>query len=326
MKANTSWTTWLKLYAAWVLGIGVVLGASLLALDPYDSGHFALFGSKGVPQFGPRLAVASFGRKPEYNTAIIGNSTMQLLDPASIVGKDVHAVSLAVSATGPKEQLSVANWFLRHHPGDKTRALIFGVDGRWCEPNQSLTLTHPFPFWLYGSSTLKYAVNMMQYQTLESAVRKIKLLTGAVPAMRADGFNDYTLGRVWDRAGFLERVGAIEDEPEPEAVETQTYDFQSADLISDFLSKLPAEVQVIFVMPPHFHPETEGPAADQHQACRATFKAIMEGRANTDIIDFLGHRDLTSMEQDYFDRLHYGTRVAKVMAGAINRTLAEDDE
>jgi hypothetical protein len=54
----------------------------------------------GVPDFGQRLALASIARRPEADTAIFGNSTIQLLDPARISELSGRtAVSPAVPGT-----------------------------------------------------------------------------------------------------------------------------------------------------------------------------------------------------------------------------------
>ena len=322
---SSGWRRMLRLYALWTFGIGIVLGGLVLALDPYDTGHFSVFESHGVPQLGPRLAMAGLGRQEQFNTAIFGSSTMQLLDPARIKAKNVHAVSLTISATGPREQFAVAKWFLRHHPKEKARALIFGIDGRWCEPNKALDLTHPFPFWLYSASKFDYAAGMMQFQSLESMGRKIKLLIGSAQSMRADGYNDYDTGHAWDKEGFRKRLGEAGEETEPEAVASQTYYFQAAQLLTDFLAKLPADIDVVLVMPPIYRPEIQGHAAAQRNACRATFKALAEGRANTELLDFTTRKDLASADEDYFDRLHYRSRVARIMEREIGAAIAQND-
>jgi len=57
-----------------------------------------------VPPFGQRLAVASLGCQPPFDTAPIGNSTM-MLDPEELAALGANAaVSLAMPATGPREQ------------------------------------------------------------------------------------------------------------------------------------------------------------------------------------------------------------------------------
>lgn len=326
MNSSTSisdkgWRRFWMRYAAWVLGIGIVLGTVMLGLDPYDTGRFALFGSYGVPQFGQRLADASLGRQAQFDIAILGNSTMQLIDPSRFGDGGHRAVSLTMPGTGPREQLSVADWFLRHHKGT-AKALIVGLDQRWCESNHPPDLIHPFPFWLYGDIS-DYLVHMIQYKSFESAARKLGLLLGVVPAMRADGYNDYDTGHAWDRAGFRERLNAPTEEGEAEFGSVPPYHFAAAPLLRDFLLRLPRGVAVVLVVPPQFLPGMDSNSVRQQAACADTFRDLASRRAHTRFINFLAHDDLTSREDDYWERSHYRSRVAREMESEIDEVLAQ---
>lgn len=310
--SESGWHALLRRYAFWTVIFGLMIAVFVIGLDPYDLGHFALFGNYGVPHFGQRLAVASLGRQAQYDTAIIGNSTLQLIDPQRLAAKGIHAVSLTIPGTGPLEQLSVAKWFVRHHPGDKTRALIIGIDQRWCEANRPPDLIHPFPFWLYGAGMDDYVVNMMSYQTLELATRKIGLMLGRAQPLRSDGYNDYDADRIWSRESFLERISAP---PEEGAVEAGTppYDFAAASLLRDFLAQLSSATVVVLAMPPQFRPDQDGNAGAQRKACEKTYKTLIAQRPHTQFLDFLTRPDLTLREDDYWDHEHYRSRVARVM-------------
>src|SRR5690242_7716763 len=145
------WRRLLALYLASVLALGGITAALMLALDPYDTGRFSLFSEVGVPNFGPRLTAASRARRQEMDTAIIGNSTIQLIDPARLSSQSGRrAVSLTIPGTGPTEQLVIARYFLDHHRASRLHALVFGIDGTWCAAR--LVLLNPFPFWLYDGS------------------------------------------------------------------------------------------------------------------------------------------------------------------------------
>jgi len=231
----------------------------------------------------------------------------------------VHAVSLTIPGTGPREQLAVAGYFLRHHPGNQTRALVIGIDGRWCAANREPDLQHPFPFWLYDGDTGDYLVNMMQMQSLESATRKIRLLLGRVPPLRADGYNDYDAGRSWDRVGFIERLAVPAEDAGSAEAAAPPYHFAAADMLKDFLARLPEDVTVVLVMPPKFHPDlgVKRSAGSEHRACASAFRTLAARRPYTRLLDFLTHGDLTAHEDDYWDRDHYRARVAREMEQGI---------
>jgi hypothetical protein len=309
-----TWPKLLYFYGALTLLFGAVLAGAVIALDPYDTGRFALFGEHGVPHFGQRLIDASLARNSQFDIAIIGNSTIQLIDPVRI-GTEAHqAVSLAIPGTGPREQLSVGGWFVRHHL--KPYALVIGLDPRWCAANHALELTHPFPFWLYGAGTRDYLVNMLQMQSLGGAGRKINLLLGRIKPAPADGYNDYEAGRTWDRAGFRARLTEEGEEGFLQAT-TPPYEFPALGLLKDFLATLPHDTKVVLVIPQQFQPAPDA----QQSACGASFAALARQHPHTHMLDFLARSSLTAREEDYWDRSHYRARVAREMEEGINEKL-----
>ena len=71
---------------ALALGAALVF-AFVLAVDPYDSGRVGLLGIEGVDDRNPRTAKASRARDPQFDSAMVGNSTGQLLKPAELSGR-----------------------------------------------------------------------------------------------------------------------------------------------------------------------------------------------------------------------------------------------
>src|SRR5437764_15306817 len=93
-----AWGRWLAAFlGALALGAAAIF-ALVLAVDPYDSGRFGLLGIEGVYDESPRTANASRARDPQFDSAVFGNSTGQLLkpsEPSRLTG--ARFVPLAVS-------------------------------------------------------------------------------------------------------------------------------------------------------------------------------------------------------------------------------------
>jgi hypothetical protein len=322
ISASSRWRRVLARYAAGVLGLGALVAAGLLALDPYDSGRFALFGEHGVPQLGERLTHASLGRRGGLDTAIIGNSTLQLIAPARLAaatGRQV--VQLAVPGSGPREQLVIAEWFLRHHPGAAFGGLVIGLDTTWCG---ALELTNPFPFWLYGDSALDYAAGLMSLKTIDMAGRKVKLLLGGAEAARADGYHDFEIGRVWDPAAVARLTARPEGWGAPETSGARPPAPPAAPLLARFLARLPAAARVVLVWPPrHRHdlPPPGSAAAAAERACQAAFAAVAATRPGTTVLDFIGRADMTE-DAEFWDLQHYRSPVARRMETEIAAALS----
>jgi hypothetical protein len=319
--SERSWRRLLARYALCTVVLGAALAALLLVLDPYDTGRLTPLASYGVPNFGQRLAFASVGRRADVDAAIIGNSTIQLLDPARLskLSGD-RVVSLAIPGTGPLEQLAVADWFRRHHPGAAFKGLALGLDTSWCATAR-LELANPFPFWLYAPSALDYAVHLMRYQSFEAAWRKVKLMAGRGAPGRADGYHDYDSGHVWDG----ELLRQIPLATENAAVPAGQADFVAAPLLKGFLERLDATTRVVLLFVPRYGktlPPPGSAAAARQDACKAAFQSLASSRPRTIVLDWLVDNALVRKDENFWDGVHYGATIARLLEDATAVALA----
>jgi hypothetical protein len=316
------WRSVLLRYAASTLVIGALLGAILVGLDPYDTGRFALLPAHGVADFGQRLAFASVARRADVETAIVGDSTIQLIDPARLSQLTGHrAVSLAVPGSGPIEQLALADYFRRHHQGNADLTIVFGIDQPWCTTATPIVPSHPFPFWLYSDDRLDYLVNMMRYKTIEAAARRLKLLAGFEHPTRPDGYHDYDTGKIWRAPEFAE-LPAI-GETSAGAVPTST-DFTATFLLGRFLATLHPGARVVLLVPPRYVSAVPPPgsaAAAELAACKSAYRKIAEQRPNTWMLDFLVDSAFARREDDFWDAIHYRRPVARMIEDRLADVL-----
>jgi hypothetical protein len=319
------WRRLLALYLASVLALGGITAALILALDPYDTGRFSLFAEVGVPNFGPRLTAASRARQKEMDAAIIGNSTIQLIDPARLsVQSGGHVVSLTVPGTGPEEQLVIARYFLEHHGKGALRGLVFGIDGTWCAAH--LALLNPFPFWLYADGDLDYLDNMMRLASARAAIAKAKLLLGRGQAASRNGYDDYERDRPWHADAARQRLNqAAVDAAVPD--QDAADNIAAAPLLAQFLASLPSAVPVALVVPPRYRDPEATPAASavaRQRACAAAYRKIAHTRAKTAMLDFIEQKDIAGPDE-FWDPIHYRAPVARRMEAAIAAALREGE-
>jgi hypothetical protein len=325
MNSSTSiserrhWRRLLWRYAASTLIVGAAVVGLLLALDPYDTGRFSLLPAHGVANFGQRLAFASVARRPDVDTAILGNSTIQLIDPARLsrlTGRTV--VSLAVPGSGPVEQLVLADYFRRQHQHNPDLNFVVGLDQSWCTTVNPIAPSYPFPFWLYANDRLDYVVNMLRYKSFEAAARRLKLLAGLDRPARADGYHDYDTGKVW-------RAPEFDEAPPPNQQSgghTLASDFTALPLLQRFLTSVDPGARVILVFPPRHVsaiPAAGSRGAGELDACKDAFRGLAETRSNTWMVDFLLDSPFTRHKDDFWDTLHYRGPVAR----AIEDRLAD---
>ena len=74
----TNWSRYCRLLLIVTALASLALYAAVLEIDPYDTGRFALFHRAGVPLYGQRMADASRGRDPQFDSAVIGNSSCSI--------------------------------------------------------------------------------------------------------------------------------------------------------------------------------------------------------------------------------------------------------
>jgi hypothetical protein len=316
----------LGLYLASAVALGALVIGFLLALDPYDTGRLSMATGYGVPFFDPRLTGASLGREPRMDSAIIGNSTIQLISPAHLsLATAENIVALVVPGTGPLEQLIVADYFLRLHRNEAVRAMIFGIDGTWCSAAGKLEFLNPFPTWLYSASSLDYAVNMIRLKSFEAVTRKLKLLRGRAPAVPQNGYRDYEVGRIWDAGAARQRLSQAAADAYVPDQDAATDDIAGAPLLERFLEQLPSSVWAVLVIPPRYRDPEATPAASavaRQRACTAAYRKVAHGRAKTAMLDFIEQKAIAGPDE-FWDPIHYRAPVARRMEAAIAAALRQ---
>ncbi|WID97569.1 hypothetical protein QO058_04705 [Bosea vestrisii] len=303
------------------------LVAALLALaflvDPYDSGRSPLKFKAGVSPQGPRTAAASRGRDPHFSGAIFGNSHIQLVSPELLAQKTgIPFVSLIAPATGPRETLILLDWFLRHRK-EPARALVIGIDVRWCTPDPTLAIEKPFPFWLFERSTLRYLAGLMRFDVIEETLRRLRYLSAKAPERaRPDGYWDYEAG--YEVQGFhsdpVRRARLLE--PLDTSGGNITGPFPAATALREVLGRMAPDVPVVLVRPPNFVsalpvPGSAGAGADA--ACRDAYAALVASRPKTALIDWRIDRPENRAPDNYFDHTHYRQKIA----GPLGADIAE---
>lgn len=288
--------------------------ALMLAVDPYDSGRFGWFGITGVNDRNAVTANVSRGRDPQFNAAIFGNSTGQLLEPAELSrATGLRFVQLVAPGADPRGQLAILDFFVRHHP--RIGALVFVLDDPWCNGALPPLPRSAFPFWLYGESALGYARHLFTWRALDRTSQRINIGLGRRAAMNADGFWSYE--EVWPAS---KRPEEGPKHPSPPASGTVEHVFPFAGLLQAAIRKLPADVPVVLLAPPAFHrlvPEPGSAAAAHLAACYTAFKSIVAGRPHSNFIDYRVDNALTRDPANFVDMIHIRAGIARKLEEGI---------
>jgi hypothetical protein len=307
----------LTLVATTLLAFGAVVGIGI-AVDPYDTGRFALLNVRGVPEQQQRTANASRGRDPAFDAAVIGNSHTQLLQPDRLNAlSGARFVSLSTPGTLPREQAVMLRYYLRHRSAPP-RVIVIGTDNTWCADAVGLPLLYPFPFWLYAESPREYLSGLVGWEILDAISRRVAYALGRAERARPDGYWDYavTLEGQNGRATIGQTIG---DRP----VNT-TGRFPAVDLLRELLAEIPPETAVVLVRPPVFAtalPPPGTPAAAADAGCRAALAVAAQSRPRTAMVDWLVDRPEVRDPQNFYDHTHYGQALARLVEADIGAAL-----
>jgi hypothetical protein len=319
------WPRFAQVLAGTALALLVGILALAVLLDPYDTGRPGLIDKPGLRPQGPRTAGASRGRDLSFNAVILGNSHVQLLSPERL-GPQTKArfVSLTVPGTGPKEQLLLLDWFMRHRT-EAPKALVFGIDSKWCVSDSALANDKPFPFWLYERSSLAYAAGLLRYDTLEELPRRIGYLLRSTPERAApDGYWDYAARFRQGTDDDGPRRGVFLGRYQPDIPANTTGQFPASVQLSSALAALPTETRVILVHPPTYVTALPAPGSVEEttsKACKAAFATVARQRSGTAVIDWQQNMPDARDPALWFDHTHYDQPLAIRIEASIAATL-----
>ena len=336
MSSSTSSSEQAARAAKWTGFTGAFLGAAALIavafltaaflIDPYDSGRSPLKLKEGVRPQGPRTALASRGRDPNFTGAIFGNSHIQLISPEELRARTgIPFVSLIAPATQPREVFATIDWFLRHHRKTPPKAIVVGIDNYWCTANPALPNEKPFPFWLLSRNFSDYVGGLMRFDLLEELPRRVSYLTSRkAERARPDGYWDYESGYGVQGYGANPEIIARLEKPIEAGGGNVDGPFPAATGLEELMRTAPAETALILLRPPVYvtalsKPGTRDAAADA--ACRKAFADLAARRPRTALVDWRVDRPELRDSSLFFDHSHYRQPIARLVEADIAEAI-----
>lgn len=314
-ESASEWRRWLVAFLSVpLLGAPLLLGF-LIAVDPYDTGKFGLLGIDGVDDQYTRTANPSRARDLQFDSAVIGNSTVQRLNPAELSqATRLSFVQLYMPGASPHEVLAVFDLYVRHHP--RPRALVIGADPSWCAHDQPQAVWH-FPYWLYDRSFFEYAFRLMSWKVVEHAFQRLAIGLGLRPRKIVDGFFNYE--EIWPPGPFR-NVNAPRD-PALAADKANRDFFPAIALLDVAIKRLPLDVPVVVFVPPTFYttvPQPGSVRATEQEFCNAALARIVAGRPHSNFINYRVDNTLTRDPENFADFIHYREIIAnKILEGIV---------
>ena len=327
--APHGWRGWITAFVLAALTLTALLLGFIITLDPYGARLQAGQPARPLMDLNQRFMYPQIVKSGAFDSAVIGTSTMRLLDP-QILSKGLSArfANLGMNAATPWEQSQIAGLFAREVMAPKV--VIWGIDQTWCDADatdEARRLTpRPFPPWLYDDSAWYNWPKQLNVTTLEIALRLAAYRLGLQPErLRGDGYEVFTppegtydLARA--RFHLYRSHGGKAPELAPQvpaadvpAAERSSWRFPALAWLEQGLAALPAATRRLIVLPP-IHagamPREGSVAWQRFQACKAQIAAIA-ARQKAVIADYTHPSALTREDSNYWDPLHYRLPIAR---------------
>jgi hypothetical protein len=318
--SSPEWSRFLATCIGTLVIGGLLLYAFMIAIDPYDSGKFGFLGIAGVDDRNTHTADASRARDVNFDSAIIGNSTAHLLNPAELSqATGLRFVQLTTTGAGPREEFAVLDFFLRHHP--HVGALVVVTDPSWCAHERAEPWAM-FPYWLYGKSSLPYARRLISWQTIQHAFQRLAIGLGW--HKRMDPAGAFRAEDVWPPGEFHETN--LPKDPLPAATTAGRAVFPEVSLLDQAVQKLPPDAAVVLVVPPTLYPTVPQPgtvAAAEKEACNAALRQVVAGRPHSNFINYRVDNAMTRDRANFVDFIHYRPVLAAKMQEGIAASIKQ---
>jgi hypothetical protein len=293
--AGTLFLSIVALFAAY-LGLAALV-------DPYDTGRSTLLSRGAVRPQGPRTASAVRGRDPTYSGAVIGNSHIQLIEPAALSRlTGIPFVQLSVPATGPSEQFALLGWYLQHH--ERPAAIVLSADAFWCADD---------PTYLRG---------LLRFTAAQETINRVGwLLNRHHKTAAADGWWDYERNYLSQGFGIdPAKKAALERPVGPEPEPHHGGPFPIAERLRAELGRIPAQTPVVLVFPPVYaraEPPPGSMRSAAEAACRAQVRTVLATHGLSAVVDWRNGRPETANPDLFFDQTHYRLPLARTLTTEI---------
>jgi hypothetical protein len=301
----------------------------VVTIDPWD----ALPLSPSLPRkpvtTAARYALPMLARSPQFDSAVIGTSTMIQLNPDRLDHLfGAHFVNLAILKATSYEQVRLLQVFLHAHPSP--RFVMIGLDVRWCDPQPQPQYTdYEFPEWLYEQVRWNGYLRMFNLFAVQEAGRQLWAILGLKQARHGieDSFAYAEADQRYDAVRAHEMIvaqGTVQGPADPTA-QVERFAYTTYHRLELALAAIPESTRKLLVFVPFvlaYQGPTESPTRAYWAECKRRISSLARNHPNTVVADFMIPSPITADETNYFDVVHYRPKIADQMAADLARASA----
>lgn len=334
ISSSDPWRRFCRRLLGLSLALGGVVYAFIVILDPFNTLAFSPPFDRSPITANARYSFPALARSSAFDSVILGTSTSRLLRPAELDPLfEARFANLAMNSATAYEQWRLGMLFARHHPAAKL--LLVGIDIVWCEAGDDIAkyTERSFPEWMYDDNPWNDYLEQFNLYAVEQAGIEFGVLAGFRPRPYGrDGYtnflpDDATYDVARARAHLYPNgVAAISPVVPPvqmSAEERRALRFPALAWLSDLLHAVPQSKKILFLVPYHI---AEQPRPGSRESvvwgeCKTRLAALAAATPGTRLVDFMIPSEVTQRDDNYWDPLHYRTRVASWVARELRASM-----
>lgn len=323
-----SWSCVFKLFSWLLIGALGIAYLFVLVIDPYNALGWSPGWERRPVDERHRYFAPGLARMARFDSAVLGNSTAMLLKP-NLLNAQLGGtfVNLGMPSATPYEQLRLLDVFLDSRSTLET--VLFGIDGSWCYAHEPFPAfsgvgkLNPFPDELYDHNRMNN-LPTLSLDMLTLSLRQLAVLLGGAPPPYADqGWYRIVAD---DRSYSLEearrRIYLKDPQAEPDARpesrmhtngDPDAWRYPDVLALENVLRKMPSASRKILMLVPYhvaFLPKVGRYAPIWVEECKKRLHTVANGVPNTVLVDFMIPSEITTLDDNYWDAVHYREAIA----------------
>ena len=205
------------------------------------------------------------------------------------------------------------------------------MSGATDDAEEQRTTFRGFPDWMYDDNRWNDLGYMLNQQTVEISGRGLAVAAGFRSARFPDGYEVFTppesaydrvkvRNKLWGKKGPHE-IEAVDPPYAPTDAQRASWQFPALPWLDDILSRFQGRVVLAF-MPAHVsaQPVPGSAKAARSQECKRRIEEMAK-RYRASLVDFNIKSEITSKDDNYWDRLHYREPIADRIVADLAEAL-----
>ncbi len=346
---NSDWNRFLALLIATAVGGLALLYLTVYLVDPYDVFSFSPDLDRVPVSSKRRHFTPGIARSPDFDSFIIGSSTVMLLNPNHLnTLLDAKIANLSLPAASPYEQLRIAELFSDYH--ETTNLVIVSIDEVWCDikgvgqyvdvGNDAIKEKRHIQEWMYSSHFWQQLPPLNKRIIKDTRKQLSHLLDLKNFSYQTNGYTDFTKNLAQKMTptdieiklyGTSSIKFKLAQQPAVILSEAEIQNWLFPDIIQleQWLTVLDPSTRKILLFPPYHHfrlAQIGSKDEIRWQECKKRVAKMSQTIPQVTVVDFMIHSSISNNDKNYWDSLHYTVDIADIIEQTLGQIMIKQDD